>query len=444
MHRGLLVIALLTACGSGTGLAIEIYPEDDAAKFDRVELFLAYDTCYESDCATGIAWPAQQTRPDGTIRLFRDERRIAAEYDEKAQRATIHLTVSYGYQDPSALAIVGYKDKDIVAIKVIHDAHIPLATGEVWKVYLHHSIKASTVVDPQPDMPKDIFRALEWDRAPTVDNDDPAGCIVYQKWEEGEWNTEYFVPKSDPDCDGKQPECSPYWYDFNLGGAHYACAMTTDVELDGVCHIGSSACIDGRSATSECGPDGLPRRCLADELCRQCSDAVPVESCLSRAFASPTTSDGTVMPYSECAFHPNFDDPNKSVCSGGDQKALLTMPVSGSLCTAVELHTLATPIASTGTADVVIGGTADVRFSAQITDAGTQCMIAIYWKSGSAIVFSSGVILIVRIAYANGNTLFYPVKLYPDDQSCKTAGTLTNCVNKGPASDQMFRCVTAL
>ncbi|HEY5944355.1 MAG TPA: hypothetical protein VIV40_02640, partial [Kofleriaceae bacterium] len=197
MRWGALFVACVAAaCGGGTGVDIDIFVPD-GVKVDRVELWVAYDDC--SDCPNGVAW-TQTERTTGDIYFLRDEGLIKAE--QKTDRWVLHLDVVPGNSDPPWIAVVGYEGGKATAVKVLRDVHIPVSKVVVWQVYLHAAEPATndTTTPPPADGSRD-YRAHVWARAPTPALAEPTGCLAYQKWNGATWNTEYFVPRSDPDCD---------------------------------------------------------------------------------------------------------------------------------------------------------------------------------------------------------------------------------------------------
>src|SRR5688500_3082970 len=280
MRRGALAIACMAAgCSNGQGVDIEIYAPGDV-DLDRVELWLAYEQCSAETCPNGVAW-SEKERATGDIYYLRDEKVVAAR--ELDDRWVLHLEAADRHQDPFWVGVVGLAGADVKAVKVLRSVHIPTNSVEIWKIYLHDAEPATTQLDVAPSDAGRPYRAHVWARRPTPEIAEPTGCLVYQKWDEthATWETEYFVPKSDPDCDGHTVECSEHWFDYKPLGR---CVGDTGLQLADVCGIGSSPCADGVNSSRACGEDTTRTfTCLPDAFCEHCSELIPADTCIAKA-----------------------------------------------------------------------------------------------------------------------------------------------------------------
>ena len=430
--RAAFVVLCLAAC-SGRGVEIEVFTED-GSKIDRVELYLAYEQC--NDCPRGVGWPGARSRPEGNIYFFKDEQRVAADVQPDGSFA-LHLTADTGYTDPPWVAVVGFAGDKATSIKILRDVHIPRTHVERWQVYLHPALLASEDVStPGPMSP--TYRALEWRRAPTTELSDPAGCVAYQKFDQGQWMTEYFVPKSDPDCDGLEPECSPYWYAFNKDRLPATCATASgDTTLPGVCRAGTTLCADGQTSSSACMPGVV---CMPSEICSSCSSDVPVDSCITQTL---TATDSTA-PYASCPFTPDAATTDKFPCTNSTNVATLDVPAMGSLCTAVAFRAMDDPLGNPS-GELKLGDQLGTVFQVHLGTGRDPCQILITWQEGSATPFASGAKALLDITYANTKHVLYPVNLTAAMPiTCTGATTITTtCTNEMRAStqDSMWRCV---
>jgi hypothetical protein len=430
MRRSSLVVAfVLAACNSGRGVDIEIAAPPSVA-IDRVEVWVTYDECYDSSCPNGIAW-TQGERADGYIRFLRDEAIIKAE--PRGDRFVLHMEAAEGFADPSSIAFVGFSGDKAAGVKVLHYVHIPINSVEIWKVQLHAVDPATTDLDTPPasDSAND-YRAHVWARRPTSALAEPMGCLVYQAWDEYKhtWHTEYFVPDSDPDCDGQAIECSEYWYNYKPQGR---CVTDTGLEMADVCGVGISACADGVSSSTTCSADPmLVFTCLPDDFCKHCDGEVPVDSCIEHAVGKGL-EEGT-LPHYSCA----FDAPIESLpCP--DQHVKLQLPLVQATCATPQLHYLDKPFAA-GAGELVFGSsTNQVKISATVPAGG--CVAEIYWKAGKLDAFPDGITFLIEVPYTNGKNAMYPVTIRPSNQTITCASTpIGTCVHVGPTTDRVDRC----
>lgn len=414
-----LLVCALVACGGGTGVDIDIYLPDGATA-TRVEIWIAYEQCY--DCPTGIAW-TQTDRASGDILFLKDERLIEAKLLD--DRWVIHLDVEPGYGDIKAMAIVAYDGDEVSALRVMRNLHIPISTVEVWQVYLHAADPATTDVTTPPSDPNVDHRGLVWARAPTGELPQPTGCLVYQTWESHVWRTEFFVPKSDPDCDGFAPlvECSDYWFEYRPIGS---CVFTTS-DMPSTCVVGSTPCADGVTNDKTCGADGLSTlTCLPDAFCEHCDDEVPADTCVARAFTLAHPGDQVL--HWDCLFDQT---------SGGgpcpDQHVEIQLPYEARFCSDVKMHYMDRPFTEPQSSLKFGDATVEAKLR-NITS--NPCLVDVYWKSGISESFKDGVPFLLEVPYDNSTRALYPIVIYPSFQtiSC-TSLIMRQCQPHGPLPD---------
>lgn len=430
MRRATLFVAcVLAACNDGTGVDIEIAAPDGLA-IDRVELWVTYDECYDSSCPNGVAW-TQSERADGYIRYLRDEAIVKAE--PRGNRFVIHMEAADGFADPSSIAIVGYTADKATAVKVLHYVHIPINSVEIWQVQLHAVDPASTDVNtpPQSDSARD-YRAHVWARRPTSALAEPTGCLVFQAWDDYKhtWKTEYFVPDSDPDCDGQDVECNDYWYNYKPVGR---CVTELAIPGSPVCAIGVSTCADGVSSSTTCTNDPmLVFTCLPDDFCTHCAGEVPADSCIEGAVDKGMEA-GT-LPHFDCAFDATSDG---LPCP--DQRITLQLPMVQASCASPALHYLDKPFAPAPGSLVFGSGTDQVKINA--TSPNGTCALDIYWTAGKLASYPDGLTFLLEVPYTNGKNAMYPVTVRPSNQTIDCpAAQIGVCTFRGPANDRVAAC----
>jgi hypothetical protein len=425
----LLVGCIVAGCGGGTGVDIDIFVPSSVT-LDRVELWVAYDECY--DCPNGIAW-TQTERASGNIYFLRDEKVIRAV--QQGERWVLHLDATPGNNDPSWLAIAGFSGDKVVATKVLRDVRIPASTVATWQVYLHPADTATTDVLTPPADPDLDHRAHVWARQPTAGLAEPTGCLAYQKWDTSTWETEYFVPKSDPDCDGVpvDKECSEYWYQYQPVGQ---CVSHSFTEVPNACAVGESACADGVTRDTTCSPDSeRPFTCLPDAFCNYCGAEIPADTCIARAIEEGLTANA--LTHFECALDA---DANGAPCI--EQHAAIQVPWVNAPCGAPVMYKLDQPFTN-GQQTLVFGVAPDeVKLTAKLRASAT-CMVDIYWTGGTTATFKDGLALLLDVPYDNATRAIYPVIVRPSDLTVvcnSTIGLENTCWRLGPTSDNVGLC----
>jgi hypothetical protein len=432
MRRGALLLGgVLAACGGGSGVDIDIFVPGDLA-LDRVELWVAYEEC--ADCPNGVAW-TQGERATGDINFLRDETVIKAV--ELGDRWVIHLDASDSYYgQPSWLAIAGFAADKVVAVKLMQDVRIPVSTVVTWQVYLHPAAPASTdLATPPADLALD-HRAHVWARLPTNEVAEPAGCLAYQKWmvDTSTWSTEYFVPKSDPDCDGVpiEKECSEYWYQYK---SIAACVNNVTSQVGTSCVVGLSSCTDGVTTDRTCLFDAAQMMCATDLVCVKCAGMIPADTCVAGAIDEGI--DANSMLHFDCDFDATADG---KPCF--DQHVILQVPRANTSCSQPVMHYLDRPFTDAQTS-LAFGSGADlVKFT--VSQTSETCVFKLYWVGGTQVAFADGARFLLDVPYSNGKRLLYPIEVRPTNQTvtCGGATTPRACETGGPTAtnDGMLHC----
>ena len=429
MRWGALLI--LAACGGGTGVDLDIFVPSEA-NVDRVELWVAYEECY--DCANGVAW-MQGERASGKIYFLYDEKVIRAV--QQGDRWVVHLDVeSSGYSTPPWLAIAAFSGDKVTAVKVLRDVRIPVSSVVRWQAYLHPAEPATTDLMTAPlDLTLD-HRAHVWARGPTAELPEPTGCLAYQKWE-GSWDTEYFVPKTDPDCDGVpiDKECSEYW--FNYKPSVSTCVLDAGVALPDTCVLGASLCADGISNDRTCRLDSSnPITCVVDAICDHCSDDIPADGCVKGVVETAIANDTTAH------YHCDFDSTQSGEpCIG--QFNTLQLPFANAQCGTPKLHYIDRPF--TDAMDALTFGVApDVAKFTIKPNATAPCLVNIEWTGGTIEAFKDGVVFLIDVPYDNATRALYPVQLKATNTTISCSVTATGiCTPGGPPGDGVVHCAAA-
>jgi hypothetical protein len=425
----LLLTAVLAACGGGTGVDIDIIVPGDA-KITRVELWVAYDECF--DCPEGVGWTAGE-RARGSIYFLRDEQIVKAV--QQGERWVLHLDADSDFADPPWLAIVGFDGDKITAAKVLRDVRIPVSTVVTWQVYLHPAQQATTDLVTPPVDPAFDHRAHVWARSPTPELREPTGCLAYQAWDGASWETEYFVPKTDPDCDGipLEVECSEYWFEYRPGVS--ACVLDAGAALPNTCVLGSSLCADGLSTDRTCRLTLETMTCLSDAICDHCSDNIPADDCVREAVESAIAVDTTAH------YHCDFDtSSNGEACPG--QTLNLQLPFSVAQCGTPKLHYIDRPF--TDPMDALTFGVAPTTAKFGIKPNATgPCLVNIEWLGGTMEAFKDGVVFLIDMPYDNATRALYPVQLRATNTTIQCPALPGKCDPGGPMGDGVVHCAAA-
>jgi hypothetical protein len=269
----------LAACGGGTGVAIEIRSE---RPLDSVEVFIGDQTVCEvredgtKDCELGVAWLPNQIVPPGTTYKTRrkdDGIEARVEAVKVGDTFEVQLQALTGYADPRVIVFIGFSQGEPVAVARLVEyehARIPTNSSERWVVQLTPATLAGPTYFDAPDLGAPPWRAAVWGRDNVSDPANAARCAVLQEWHEGdhEWKGTFVVPESDPDCDGVDPECDPYYFHVNerIDAADATRCLARDTTLTPTpCMLGTTTCRDGTSDDRACT---LTPRCVLRRMHR--------------------------------------------------------------------------------------------------------------------------------------------------------------------------------
>jgi hypothetical protein len=291
----------------------------------------------------------------------------------------IHLEIASEVFHPLAIAIIGYAGGKPVVAAQLRDVKISRDDAVHLKVQLVDVSKASDDTSPpQADAPQ--HRVHVWPRR--AHGPDHVGCAVYQTWlvdndtGKGKWNSHYYGPLDDPDCDDQEIECDKYWFDRNVG-TRAPCLFDLHPDRLGGCRVGVSTCEDGKNATPGCALDASQsNHCFDDALCAACEGATNVEACI---IDQVTTS--AVAAFT-CTFTP---PPSFLPCTQGENTVVLVLPQGCIGTDNFRLRLLQDdPLGLTtpGSTSVVVNGvTITGRAEA---DTGGPCRMYLEWEAGSA------------------------------------------------------------
>ena len=371
MRWGVVALVCVAACG-GQGVDLEV---DADVAFDRVELFIAYDHCYEKNgnpCEQGIGWPDQIARPPGSVFVLRDDERLISTTKIVDGAAVLHLEASAGFEEPKAIAIAAYEGTRVVAATIVWDARIPIHSAERWKVHLQTTDVASTKTNVAPGAEAPNHRALAWPREVGPDLPDPsdyAGCFVFQEWTGSEWDSKYFVPETDMDCDGAPPDCTPYWNHYNPMFARCAAKQA----VSSFCVLGTPTC-SGETPGTMCAPN-MPMTCLPAQVCASCEGAPDLDGCVKNLLDAGISS---TLTGAKCRFQVDSNTQGPCTTSMYGSTAQLDLPVPCPNAMAV-LRDPSMPLsAGSSTITTPEGAVYEVTATSDLT----TCTVGIAWKSG--------------------------------------------------------------
>lgn len=444
MRRWVLALICVAACG-GQGLDIEVHAD---APFDTVELYIAYDTCHECE---GVAWPsAQQSTAAESVYLLKGDEKVVRTTELIGDNAVIHLEAADGFEKTTAMAVVGYKDGEIMGIRVLYDKQIPRGDQEKWFVDLRGITRASTDVTSAPAPGDPAYRALAWPREQSMELPDPTGyasCLAYQEWQ-GDlagWKTQFFVPETDTDCDGVPPDCDPLWAHRPIGTARCV-ERPMSTGLANACVIGTKTCLD-ESTAQTCTPSTTPLTCVPGAVCDMCATADNLLSCLKNNIPQPSTFPTTsTVPLMVCPFitDPNNITPNGPCVQTQFNGEHMTFAIPGACNspggTLAVLRPLTAPF-SGGSPTMIIGGTASVTVHA--TAGASACSIGLDWTEGEgkdpqtvilAVQYGARQVLIpVYIGFKTNATCpvspqpCQPIGMWPADGTSVDGDSLFEC-----------------
>jgi hypothetical protein len=418
--RVILAIASIAAACGGEGVALQITSEEP---IDRVELFVVSEECSGDDisCMTGVGWDTHLTPPAGDVRYMLDDKVIETTLFDGDSTAVLSLEVASEAFQPQAIALVGFREGQPVAATMLKNVRVPTSRQEIWHVHLS---QAGSVADPRlPPSTDGEVRVHRWPRRNHEIGH--AGCLVFQLWDADrmQWQSHYFVPKSDPDCDDQPVECDAHWFDRNVGEIA-SCVTDTTVGVPGGCMVGTMPCSDGTSSSTSCQRD--PERsniCLADVLCDKCSDSASVEACA----IAEVTSNSSLVAY-ECELTPDATA-TEGPCTQSGNTVALELPGG---CIGGTLHEADDPLGvKPSTATVMLG---DVTIVFSFFDDGSRCHVGLTWVEGASVMNPGGYI-VVDVWYAERHVLL-PVEItFATPQPQCGSSVKTPCEPRGTWGD---------
>lgn len=436
MRMGLVVIALLAACG-GQGVDLEVTSE---VPLDRVELFLGNDICYDANdrqCDQGVAWKTGMARPPGEVFVMKgDENVVVAE--QRGSTAVLHLEATDMFREPKLMAIVGFKDDVAVAYATLSGERIPSNSGQRWQIKLAPADTATEDITTAPRGEERLLRVHAWQRAHVADPSELSRCLAMQKWDQGDgqWKSLYVVPDSDPDCDGQDVECDPLYANFNEGSAPALC-VTPLIDLPSMpCSIGSSLCADGKSSDDTCTLSLDKRICVPSLVCDECADQPALASCLATTIRSNASAE-----YFQCDFMPSIEDNSCGTNKPGAWRQL-SLPMA---CESVEVRPVAMPLATSGTPDRAFVGTAEIAVHVVTPSMTSSCTVELQWGDGLGQAGDTGYYVLMVKSSVTGSIVAVPLLLTMAQGTATCADVLTEppqCELTGTTllQDPMFDC----
>jgi hypothetical protein len=326
----------------------------------------------------------------------------------------------------------------VVAVKVLRNVRIPASTVVTWQVYLHPAHEATTDLATPPSDPGLDHRAHVWARQPTTALAEPSGCLAYQDWDGTTWDTEYFVPKTDPDCDGfpVEKECSEYWFQYKPLGR---CVTHAQNVIPTACVVGASPCADGVTSDKTCGPaQDRPITCLPDAFCNYCGDQIPADTCIAQAVEQGDAANALSH------YHCNLDA-QASGAPCADQHAAIQLPWVSALCGTPELHTLEKPFTEPQSSLTFGVAPNQVKF-VPVVRPSAPCLVDLYWTGGTSEVFKDGITFLLEVPYDNSTRAVYPITVSPSGTvaTCSINPVVNICQPSGPTNDHVGLCAARI
>jgi hypothetical protein len=360
-------------------------------------------------------------------------------------RVLLHLEAARDHDQPLAIAFVGYTNGVASSATILWGVSIPRDHGETWRVHL----EAVDAARPNDTVPPPENAALQrvhvWPREPLPEMADKAGCLAYQYWQkdEGKWKTLFFVPNEDRDCDGMDPECNDYWYDYNVGVPNpvSSCVTSAGPLYPGSCTLGNDLCVDGQPQLDDCRQTSDPVFCVPGELCTLCDSQPDLVTCARSELAHANA----VLRY-DCSFAPDMQS-GELPCDGGtglDAGSRVVVHLVGAgNCGVPTLRSIADP---KGTPVTSIGA---VQLAITHASYPTECDIFIRWVGGSSIgAFAAPQLFLLEVPFpARPSTprLLIPVRLgLANAIACNDLIWDPKCIANmpNPQTNSMFTCAT--
>lgn len=442
---------MLIGCNSGQGVDIQITADKPLTS---AELWLAYDYCHIDDQTKcdSIGWPGVKDRLSGTVFTLGDDEKVF-HADVVGGIAQIHLDAIPDANKPLAIGIVGYSGTDVVGAKLLQDVEIPLHDQARWEVALNDASGTPTT-DTMADPTKTSVpgtNAYVWDRQKSATLTDPtgyAGCLAFQKWTGAMWETWYFVPKSDTDCDGDPPDCNPYWYNAPVNSAKCV-SQNSNTLPPNVCAVGAMTC---RSETEDdkCVPQVAPMICVGSAVCSACEGSSDLATCLKNQLISATPLQPAV-PTQVCKMFVTDTGPcinTTATTPGWTQRfvvpGMCAPPGIGT--ETAQIRALTMPF-SGGGASAVLSNGATVNVHASGTSSG--CIVDVTYTAGVPPAGAVGVVL--AVFYGAAHEILVPIVFDfapPPGGLCSNGGNQVTCEARGPwpmpvmggPGDSMFGC----
>ena len=252
--RRLALLGLVAACGSESGLLLDVHASGSGVV--QIEVFLPDGTAGD-----GMGLPPggsnAPAKTPGTIYTVID--RVSA--TAAGGTATILLKPGQRSEVP-ALLVLGYDaNHTAIASAVITDP-----SGSV-KLPAGKAVELKVMLDPVGNG----LKIARWSsNAPTGDPMGPCIGVI------GGPSNAFFSVAGDLDCDGEQPDCDDTAFDYigTRAPSSLVCASASlyPATMD-ACTIGSSiACTDG---IGTCGPRaaGDTPLCVPDTVCKHCKNS---------------------------------------------------------------------------------------------------------------------------------------------------------------------------
>jgi hypothetical protein len=450
--RGVAWLMALAACGSSTGVDIEITSD---VPITNVEVFVGNGLCLEESgaCAGGVAWLPNQQPPMGTTYVTwtqnasKIETRLVPEPD--GSRYVIRLTADSEYAEPLVIAVVGFDGSEAVALGTVWRQRIPVNSAEHWVVHLAPADKATAAMGPpQPEAPQ--TRVFVWGREGTTPEQEAgARCLVFQNWDGSSWKSSFIVPDSDRDCDGEIPEleCDDRYFNLNqdvdpLGTPEPTRCLDVVTSSSGsnnivaACALGHTRCEDGVDPDPTCSlTANQGYTCVPDRLCEICGGPYGLAPCLSTSVRRYSSE----ISHAECGL--KGDAVTGAAC--GMQRdgyhAQLTLPFP---CPAIDLVDADMPFGPTYMLPYVPIEQAQVEVHRP--DAGS-CVIDVYFKGGMAQLGSRHWFLlsVYPFAFDASKRVIVPLRIeFTASDDCTLASTVpTPCkLSDAFQSDNMLLC----
>lgn len=278
--RGLALLALVAGCESSAFVDIRI---SAPAGVERVDLFIAPNICQPGNqvpsCANALSWDESSRKVPGEIYILDvDATTTATRLDDGTFRIDLKTAQPPPSDNPNHVArmlFVGYADPagdTATSAAMLDYVDLPLKSAQQWHVELTDVVAVPPVKPTVTKPAADADRLHFWNRSA----DTLARCVVFERWRDGNVERDFLVPPGDTDCDDKQNECDPFWWnaaakppapvDATCLTRQYPLAGAPGT-VGGTCQPGGLACSEtGAAGTDVCTPVS-PLYCLTGGFC---------------------------------------------------------------------------------------------------------------------------------------------------------------------------------